>query len=196
MPKIVDHFERRLQLAQAAWAIMGKSGLQGLRLGDVAREAGYTVGVLPTYFRNRADLIDASFELAADRLFDRIVARNAMVPPGADRIYNALAEWLPRPEVPESTALSIMCFAVRDDGDGAISDVYKEKSQRLLELLDRYIDEALDARAIKLRTPKTSFVRLLAIFLDGMCIRALAFPTQRVRAECLASLREIIVSFT
>jgi len=193
MPKVVDHYRRRLEIVEATWRVIEKMGLQKMRLSDVAKEAGFTTGVLPTYFQNRQDLIDVVFAEAADRLFDRIKAKNAKVVPSVARIFNAVAEFLPRPDVPESTALAVMCFAVRDDGDGAVSTVYREKSARLLSILLTTLNEAVDAQAIKLAMPASTVIQVLALLIDGMCIRVLSSPTAQTRASCLEVIESTIL---
>ena len=50
MPKVVDHDERREDVAEAAWRVIGRDGLEGATLREISREAGFTTGVIQHYF--------------------------------------------------------------------------------------------------------------------------------------------------
>ncbi|NLZ97477.1 MAG: TetR family transcriptional regulator, partial [Micrococcus sp.] len=51
MPKIVDHEQRRRELAQAIWSIIALRGLSAVTLRSVAAEAGVSMGTVQHYFR-------------------------------------------------------------------------------------------------------------------------------------------------
>lgn len=57
MPKIVDHDQRREELARAAVRAIDRLGLEGATLREIAREAGYSTGVLGHYFESRDDVV-------------------------------------------------------------------------------------------------------------------------------------------
>lgn len=75
MPKVVDHAERREQLADAVLAVIRRSGLARTTLREVAREVGWTSGVLLHYFRDKHELISFAFQLATRRAGARVRAR-------------------------------------------------------------------------------------------------------------------------
>ena len=61
MPKIVDHEERRLAFAEAAYRVIARSGIDGLTVREIAKEAGFTTGALSHYFQSKDQvLIQAS----------------------------------------------------------------------------------------------------------------------------------------
>src|SRR5262252_380065 len=57
MPKIVDHDQRRRELAQAAWNVIADSGIDGATTREIAREAGFSTGVLAHYFERKDDIL-------------------------------------------------------------------------------------------------------------------------------------------
>jgi AcrR family transcriptional regulator len=75
MPKIVDHAERREQLADAVLAVIRRSGLARVTLREVAREVGWTSGILLHYFRDKDELLTFAFSLARQRAKARVAAR-------------------------------------------------------------------------------------------------------------------------
>lgn len=57
MPKIVDHEERRRQIAESVWAIVSFRGFEAVTLRSVAAEAGVSMGTVQHYFANKDEMI-------------------------------------------------------------------------------------------------------------------------------------------
>jgi AcrR family transcriptional regulator len=74
MPKIVDHEERRDELAAAVWRLASRDGLEALTLRGVSAEAGWSTGALHHYFSNKEELLLFAFQTTADRVGRRIAA--------------------------------------------------------------------------------------------------------------------------
>lgn len=53
MPKIVDHEQRRKQIAEAVWTIVAFRGFEAVTLRAVAAEAGVSMGTVQHYFTNK-----------------------------------------------------------------------------------------------------------------------------------------------
>jgi AcrR family transcriptional regulator len=64
MPKLVDHAERRLDLARTVCRCLESEGVHGLRLRSVARAAGVTTGAIAHYFESKDELITAALDVA------------------------------------------------------------------------------------------------------------------------------------
>jgi AcrR family transcriptional regulator len=70
VPKIVDHDQRRREVAAAVLPLVDRHGLSAVTLKSVAHEAGWSTGVVNHYFDGKADLIVASVKL---RLEDTLI---------------------------------------------------------------------------------------------------------------------------
>lgn len=57
MPKIVDHDEKRKQIAEAAWNIIRKEGVEKASIRRVASEAGMSSGALRHYFSTQDEML-------------------------------------------------------------------------------------------------------------------------------------------
>ena len=57
MPKIIDTASRRSDFAAAAARTLGRCGLARMTLREVAKEAGYSPGLIRHYFDNQNDLL-------------------------------------------------------------------------------------------------------------------------------------------
>ena len=71
MPKRVDIQAQRQAIADAAIAVIGRSGLDGARLRDVARAADVTTGAVTHYFDDK----DAVLTAALERIVEQMLAR-------------------------------------------------------------------------------------------------------------------------
>jgi AcrR family transcriptional regulator len=88
MPKHVDHDERRRELARAVHRVAGEGGLDALTVRAIAKEAGYSTGVLAHYFANRAELMLAAVREVYDGAMTR--AQSRVRPDGEDDAVSAL----------------------------------------------------------------------------------------------------------
>ncbi|MFC9556835.1 TetR/AcrR family transcriptional regulator [Rhodococcus sp. NPDC056960] len=61
MPKIVDHRQRRAEIADAVLAIVAEGGVSGVTVRDVANRSGWSTGVLSHYVGGRDDLLQLAF---------------------------------------------------------------------------------------------------------------------------------------
>jgi AcrR family transcriptional regulator len=62
---------RRPQILAAAAKVIARRGITGLRLADVAHEAGVSVGTVQYYFRSRERLLVETFAFETNRMVDR-----------------------------------------------------------------------------------------------------------------------------
>ena len=94
MPKLVDHEQRRAQLAEAVWTVIRRDGLERASVRNVAREAGLSMGSLRHDFTTQSELLCFAMQLVGDRTRARV---RALEPAGDAR---QLAEQLLHQLVP------------------------------------------------------------------------------------------------
>ncbi len=73
MPKIVDHAERRREVLDATWRVIGREGLEAATVRRIAAEAGCSIGVLAHYFQDKEDILISAHQLAFARARQRIL---------------------------------------------------------------------------------------------------------------------------
>ena len=99
VPKIVDHDERRLALADAVLALIAREGISAVTTRAVAEESGWSTGVLNHYFGSRHELLLAALRRAGDIQGDRY--RTILDEEGAgpiEKLRNITASILPLDE--------------------------------------------------------------------------------------------------
>jgi TetR/AcrR family transcriptional repressor of bet genes len=72
MPKIVDHAQRRDEIALVACRVVAEHGFDRASMVRIAREAGYTTGMLAHYFDSKQDIIIAALRLILRRIDERL----------------------------------------------------------------------------------------------------------------------------
>ncbi len=101
MPKVVDHEQRRQQIADALLRVAAARGLHHAGLREVAAEAGISVRLIQYYFGSKEQLLLYTTHYLAVQLSDRVKARVRAVgtTAGPRAIIEAiLAEALPDDE--------------------------------------------------------------------------------------------------
>src|SRR5918995_4672700 len=94
MPKLVDHEQRRRDLAEAVWRVIRRNGIDQASVRTVAREAGWSAGALRHYFSTQSELLGFAMQLVVERVEGRIAA---LEPPKEPReaVKQLLHELLP-----------------------------------------------------------------------------------------------------
>lgn len=72
MPKIVDHEERRKQIAEATWRVILRWGMKGATVRKIAQEAGVSLGALRHYFTTQDELLLFAMKLVKEGAEQRI----------------------------------------------------------------------------------------------------------------------------
>lgn len=72
MPKIVDHTQRRLHIASIAARLIAHQGLENTSIRQIAREAGYSKGIVEHYFDSKDELISCALDWINDSYKKRI----------------------------------------------------------------------------------------------------------------------------
>jgi AcrR family transcriptional regulator len=92
MPKIVDHAQRRDEIALVACRVVAEHGFDRTTIVRIAREAGYTTGMVAHYFDSKQEIIIAALRLILRRIQERLTR-----PAGASApdLLTVLTESLP-----------------------------------------------------------------------------------------------------
>lgn len=133
MPKIVDHDERRTEIVRAIIKVVGEGGLSGATVRSIAREGGFSSGVIAHYFTNKDEMVRYAFEYVADRVFRRIDARLKQAT-GFDRVRVILEEHVPISKQDEETAVALAFWEMALH-DQELRAIFRDKYRRWRDYL-------------------------------------------------------------
>jgi len=90
VPKIVDHEQRRDEIALIACRVVARYGFEQATIVRIARAAGCTTGMIAHYFETKQDIIVAALRLILRRIEERLTHAE-----GAADLLALLSEALP-----------------------------------------------------------------------------------------------------
>lgn len=118
MPKLVDHDERRRDIAHAVLRIVARGGVRAADIRSVASEAGWSAGVITHYFGDKQALLAGALREAAEDVAGRmkaIFARRS----GVARLKAMLEAGMPLDEERAATCRIFYHFASEGLSDPA-----------------------------------------------------------------------------
>lgn len=71
MPKLVDHDQRRAEIAEAAARVIASGGMETATIRKIAAASGHSKGIVEHYFDGKSELIAAALAWANERYLER-----------------------------------------------------------------------------------------------------------------------------
>src|SRR6201989_232501 len=133
MPKKVDHDERREELVLAAWRVIAANGIDEVTIREIARESGYSSGVLAHYFENKDDLLAHALRLSHKQIFSRY-EKEVETPIQADALRAVLFDNLPLEEQRDLETRIEMSFWARSLRNDELHEIQQGESETLRKL--------------------------------------------------------------
>jgi len=188
MPKKVDHEARREELVLAAWRVIAARGIDEVTIREIARESGYSSGVLAHYFENKDDLLAHALRLSHTRIRRRY-DDEVQAPVAADALKAILLDNLPLDEQRDLETRIEMSFWARALRNEALHEIQQQESETLWALLRELVEKAQADGAIAADHDREEILELLGAVIDGISLHALLYP-DRLPAEKQAAVME------
>ncbi len=188
MPKKVDHEARREELVLAAWRVIAARGIDEVTIREIARESGYSSGVLAHYFENKDDLLAHALRLSHTRIRKRY-DDEVQAPVAADTLRAILLDNLPLDEQRDLETRIEMSFWARALRNEALHEIQQQESEGLRALLRELVEKAQEEGAISPDHDREEILELLGAVIDGISLHALLYP-DRLPADKQAKVME------
>ncbi|ETT53496.1 HTH-type transcriptional regulator betI [Paenibacillus sp. FSL R7-269] len=173
MPKIVDHSERKSNIAEATWRVIIRQGIKGATVRNIAAEAGVSLGALRHYFSTQQELLEFAMNLVKERVTARIVYIMQSELPPREQILQVLLELLPTDDssMAEMEVWFAFTFHLKTGGERAT-----ELNDAIYPLIVQIIDY-LDHHALfKPGLDKGDEAERLYALIDGLALHAMLEP--------------------
>ncbi len=172
MPKVVDHEERRRELAEAVWRVILRDGLEGVSVRAVAVEAGWSTGALRHYLGTKEELLASAARLLEERVVARMQRRTGGLAP-REAVRAALCEVLPLDEERRVEGAIWFAFTDRSLVEPRISEEYQVVFSGMRELCNLITrDMAEMGQLAPGLDPAVEAARLHAV-VDGLAVHGL-----------------------
>jgi AcrR family transcriptional regulator len=176
MPKKVDHDARREELVLAAWRVIAANGIDEVTIRDIARESGYSSGVLAHYFKNKDDLLAHALQLSHTRIRKRYDAEVEETSSAVDALRAILIDNLPIDEQRDLETRIEMSFWARALRNEELHEIQQKESETLRSLLRELVEKAQKDKAISKKHDREEILELLGAVIDGISLHALLYP--------------------
>ncbi len=125
MPKVVDHHERRRQIALVVSDIAAERGLGDITFREVAGRAKVSVALVQHYFGDKANLLHTTLQFQSETMNAHVAERLARLgsdPDPLDVIRTVARAFLPIDDVSRRSMLVYHGFAAAALTDNALRD--------------------------------------------------------------------------
>jgi AcrR family transcriptional regulator len=187
VPKIVDHAQRRDEIALVACRVVAERGFEQASMVRIAREAGYTTGMLAHYFDSKQDIIIASLRLILRRIDERL-SRGARSDAPAD-LLELLLEALPVDEQRRTECAFWTTFWGQVTADRRMKRINAWVHREYMRLFERCLAQCWAAWPQWHPATREQVLRSLVTFINGLTASAVANPGDWPAAKQIAQLR-------
>lgn len=188
MPKIVDHEERRREVLDATWRVIGRVGLEATTVRRIAEEAGYSQGVLAHYFHDKSDILISAHQLAYSRARARIVAATTDRV-GLEALRLAMFEALPLDDERYLEAQVDVSFLGLTVGNAYLREVRSASGAQARARWKSYVTQAQEIGEIDAAEDADYIVDDVMGLIESLSIGAIISP-ERVDTEHQIALTE------
>jgi AcrR family transcriptional regulator len=194
MPKNVDHDERREELLSAVWRVIVRDGLERTTIRSIAKETGWSSGVLAHYFVDKDDILVSALRLAHDRIAARWEQKLTGLT-GMAALRELVLDNLPLDDERERETRFLMNYWSREIRSTAgDKDAREPESWRrgplLVDRLAGLVQEAKDAGEIADDREADEVAEVLLGLIDGFSLRALLDPHRFTRERQVALVQQ------
>lgn len=171
VPKIVDHDERRLELAEATWRIIARLGIESATMREIALEAGFANGALKPYFASKDVLLQFAFRHVFNQT-NRRIAHATRDKEGLSALRAFCIEVLPLDEERVNEARIVIPFWQKAVNDDSKATIHQESMDQWHQTLLRHLAEARESGELKAEVSDEALAGHLLNMLLGVQVGA------------------------
>ncbi|HVN43897.1 MAG TPA: TetR family transcriptional regulator C-terminal domain-containing protein [Steroidobacteraceae bacterium] len=187
MPKIVDHAQRRDEIALVACRVVAAHGFDRASMVRIASEAGYTTGMLAHYFDSKQEIIIAALRLILRRIEERLTR-----PTHSGRrpdLLELLLEALPIDAHRHIECAFWITFWGQVSSDKRLKRINAWVHREYMRLFERCLDVGWEEWRVWPAATREQVLRSLVTFINGLTASAVANPGDWPPPKQTAQLR-------
>ena len=177
MPKVVDWDARRDEVLAATWRVIARHGLAGTTVRKIAREAGYSAGVLAHYFSDKQDILGSALVLSHRRVGERMDRRAAGLA-GLAALRVVMLEALPLDSQRLLEAEIEVSFWGRSLGSPELAALQNAEFEKLWSRLRTLLLDAQRLGELAAETDIEEATHRLVALIDGLSVEAVLYPAR------------------
>lgn len=184
-----EHDAKRREIANATWSVIADRGFEKASMRAIAREAGYTTGVLVHYFENKEDLLKYAFEQVAAELQEELkeATRGGSV---LESIRHIAMQTLPLTAERARLVSAWQSFILAADKSPIIMSTVTSVVGRNHKLLASLVEKGQEVGVIRDDFPAKDLADQIDAMVDGLS-RLAPLQPDRLTAERLVNLLDV-----
>jgi len=186
MPKIVDHAERRDEIAHVACQVVASHGFEQATVARIARAAGYTTGMVAHYYDSKQEIILAALRLILLRIEERLTRQRER---GEANLLNVLSEALAVDAQRFTECAFYMAFWGQVSADKKLKRLNVWVHREYLRLFERCIAEHWPEWPQWPQAVRDQVLRSVVTFINGLTASAVTSPKDWPAAAQIEQLR-------
>lgn len=183
--------DRRRQLVQIAYHLIAERGLEGLRFGDVAHQAGINNGTLLYYFRTKDALVQAVVDFLVQQLSVSLVPRSADADPLAElrsEFEDVRVRLRRQPEI----SIVFAELVVRSQRDAAVATALRHMDATWSSWLRSLLQRGIDAGAVRADLDLGLVSTTIQALFRGVGLQAIATGDPAVVEPVVDALADLV----
>jgi AcrR family transcriptional regulator len=186
MPKIVDHAQRRDDIAQVACQVVANYGFEQATVARIARAAGYTTGMVAHYYDSKQAIILAALRLMLLRIEERLTRERKS---GEANLLDVLSEALPIDAQRFTECAFWMAFWGQVSADKKLKRLNAWVHRQYMRLFARCFAEYWPEWPDRPQAVRDQVLRSVVTFMNGLTASAVTSPRDWPAALQLEQLR-------
>ena len=184
MPKIVDHEQRRDEIALTACRVVAQYGFEQATIVRIARASGCTTGMIAHYFETKQDIIVAALRLILRRVEERLAHAD-----GAADLLTLLSEALPIDETRYIECAVWMAFWGQVPADKRLRRVNAWLHREYLRLFERCLARGWSDWPRWPSATREQLLRSVVTFINGVTASTVASRAEWPATRQIGQLR-------
>jgi AcrR family transcriptional regulator len=184
MPKIVDHEQRRDEIALIACRVVAQYGFEQATIVRIARAAGCTTGMIAHYFDTKQDIIVAALRLILRRIEERLMQAG-----GAADLLTLLSEALPLDQARYMECAVWMAFWGQVPADKRLKRINAWLHREYLRLFERCLARGWNEWRQWPPATRDQLLRSVVTFINGVTASTVASRSEWPAARQIEQLQ-------
>ncbi|MET7333797.1 TetR/AcrR family transcriptional regulator [Nonomuraea sp. NPDC005650] len=182
MPKIVDHDERRREVLSAARRVIVRDGIDAATTRAIAKEAGYSNGVLAHYFADKDEILLSALRQSHQRIRDRLTRKVEGVT-GLAALRELLLDNLPLDAERTQESRLEVSFWSRSLASERLAEVQRAEADELRAAVRDLLAQARAAGELRTDDNLDDLTEHLLALVDGLSLHLLLYPGRLRRVD-------------
>jgi TetR/AcrR family transcriptional regulator, transcriptional repressor of bet genes len=186
MPKVVDHDQRRDEIAQVACQVVANYGFERATVARIARAAGFTTGMLAHYYESKQEIILGALRQMLLRIEQRLTREREG---GEANLLDVLSEALAIDEQRFTECAFWMAFWGQVSADKKLRRLNIWVHREYLRLFERCLAEHWPEWPTWPPATRDQVLRSVMTFMNGLTASAVTSPRDWPAAKQIEQLR-------